>query len=82
MVNDNTVEVVGKKDGKVLFRDTMTVAPDSKTLATKFESHPSVNDQVVTYHSIFSRIGEPEMEPMRSPAHGSERRSNRHPTTG
>jgi hypothetical protein len=61
VVNDNTVEVVGKKDGKVTFRDTMTVAPDGKTMSTKFDFHPSVNDQVVTYNSNFSRIGEPEV---------------------
>jgi hypothetical protein len=59
-VNGNTVEVVGKKDGKVAFRVSMTIAPDGKSMTRKFEEHPTGSEQVVTFDSVYARVGEPE----------------------
>jgi hypothetical protein len=59
VVDGNTVEVVGKKDGKITFRATMTVSADGKTLTRKFEGHTVGTDQVMTNTAVFSRVGEP-----------------------
>lgn len=60
VVNNNTTERVGKKGGKVVVRETMTVSPDGKMLTQKFEEHPAASDQAVTATGIYSRVGEPE----------------------
>src|SRR6266571_2915446 len=46
VVNNNSVERVGMKDGKVTFQ--------------KYEGHPMGGDQVVTATGTYSRVGEPE----------------------
>ncbi len=60
MVNDKTVERVGMKDGKVTFRDTLTVSPDGKMMTQKYEGHPMGSDQPVTATGTYSRVGKPE----------------------
>jgi hypothetical protein len=60
VVDENTVDVVGKKNGKVTFRAAMTISPDGKTLTRNFEEHPIGSDQVMTTTALFSRVGEPE----------------------
>lgn len=60
MVNGSTVQRVGKKNGKVSFRDTLAVSPDGKTLTQTYEGHPAGSDQMVTATGISSRVGEPQ----------------------
>lgn len=59
-VNDNTVKVVGMKDGKHVFQSTMTVAPDNKSMTENMEFHPAGNNQVVTFNTNYARVGEAE----------------------
>jgi hypothetical protein len=59
VVDDSTVEMVGTKDAKVVFRASMTTSPDGKTLTRKFEEH-TPGGQVSTSTGIYSRVGEPE----------------------
>lgn len=59
IMDDHTVEVVAKKGGNIAFRATMTVAPDGQSMTRKFEEHHP-GDQVVTYNSVYSRVGDPE----------------------
>jgi hypothetical protein len=56
--DDNTVDEVGMKNGKVSFRATYTVSPDGSTLTEHFEGHPMGSDQAVTGASVYSRVGE------------------------
>jgi hypothetical protein len=60
VVSGSTVEQVGKKDGQIRFRTTMTVSTDGKTLTEKYEGHPAASSQAVTATGMFSRVGEPE----------------------
>ncbi len=60
IVDNNTVERVGMKDGKVTFRDTLTVSSDGKTMTQKYEGHPMGSDQAVMATGTYSRVGEPE----------------------
>jgi hypothetical protein len=61
VVNSNTIERVGKKNGKVTFRDTLTASPDGQTATQKYEGHPSAaSDQTVSWSGTFSRIGKPQ----------------------
>lgn len=53
-VDANTVEEVDKKDGKTMYKDTMTVSADGKTLTDKFED--DTEDKPVTGEMILSRI--------------------------
>jgi hypothetical protein len=53
-VDANTTEEVDKKDGKVVYKDTMAVSADGKTLTDKWEDDSE--DKPVTGDSIMSRI--------------------------
>lgn len=53
-VDANTTEEVDKKDGKTMYKDTMTVSADGKTLTDKFEDDSE--DKPVTGEMIRSRI--------------------------
>lgn len=57
LVDDKTVSVVGKKDGKVAFEQTVTVSPDGKTLTVKGVGHPPNGDKPVEYTTILKRVG-------------------------
>jgi len=54
-VDANTIEEVDKKDGKTMYKDTLTVSADGKTLTDKFEDDSE--DKPVTGEVIMSRIG-------------------------
>ena len=60
LVDANTVERVGKKNGKIAFRDTETVTADGKSVTRKYEGHPEGSDQAVMATGLYSRVGEPE----------------------
>jgi hypothetical protein len=60
VVNGNTVERVGMKDGKVAFRSKLTISPDGKTLTNQYEGHPAGSSQEVTGTETLSRVGAPE----------------------
>jgi hypothetical protein len=60
VVSGSTIEQVGKKDGKVSFRATLTTSTDGKMLTEKFEYHPAGSDQVASGTEIYSRVGDPE----------------------
>jgi hypothetical protein len=60
IVDNNTVERVGMKAGKVTFRDTLTVSSDGKTMTQKYEGHPMGSDQAVMATGTYSRVGDPE----------------------
>jgi len=53
-VDANTTEEVDKKDGKIMYKDTMTVSADGKDLSDKFEDDSE--DKPVTGELILSRI--------------------------
>lgn len=57
--DNNTVDQVGTRNGKLVFRATFTVSPDGQTLTEKFEGHPAGSDQMVTGATVYSRVGEP-----------------------
>jgi len=60
VVDPNTVDVVGKKDGKLAFKSTDTVSADGKTATRKYEGHPAGSTQAVTATGLYSRVGTPE----------------------
>jgi hypothetical protein len=60
VVSGSTVERVGKKNGKVTYRSTLTISADGKTMTEKFEWHPANSDEVANGSTVFSRVGEPE----------------------
>lgn len=60
IVSGNTVERIGMKDGKIRFRDTLTVSPDGKTMTRSYEGHPSASEQPMTATGVYSRVGDPE----------------------
>lgn len=55
IVDDHTVTETGKKDGKVVYTDTTTVAPDGKTAT--FESVSNRSDNSSTIKGTMTRIG-------------------------
>ena len=57
-VNGSTVERVGMKNGKVAFRDTLTISEDGMTMTQTYEGHPAGSDQAVMATGIYSRVGE------------------------
>jgi len=57
VVDANTVAVVGKKDGKVAFEQTVTVSADGKTLTVKGVGHPPNGDKPVEYTTTLKRVG-------------------------
>lgn len=62
VVNPNTIERTGMKNGKVSFHDTLTVSPDGMTLTQSYEGHPPQSSEPVTATGIFTRIGTPSAE--------------------
>ena len=61
VVNRNTVELAGKRDGRVVFRETMIVSANGNTMTEKYEGHPEGSSEPVTATGLFSRLGPPEM---------------------
>ena len=60
VIDANTIQRVGKKDGKVTFREDISISPDGKTTTFKYEGHPAGSDQTVMATGLYSRVGEPE----------------------
>jgi hypothetical protein len=56
VVNASEVEIVEKKDGKVVYKDTDTVSPDGKTLTDKFTD--TTGTQPVTGEVTSTRVAE------------------------
>lgn len=56
-VDAKTVSVVGKKDAKVAFEQTVTVSADGKTLTVKGVAHPPNSDKPVEFTTILKRVG-------------------------
>ena len=71
VVNPDTVELVGKKDGKIAFREKLMASSDGKTMTENYEGHPVASSEPVTATGMYSRVGEPRREPRQYPAHGS-----------
>lgn len=61
VIDDNTVEEIGKKDGKVMFEETYSVSKDGKTLTAKVTSHPMDGSAPITTEGTAKRVG---MAPM------------------
>jgi len=61
IVNDNTVEEIAKKDGKVIFEETYSVSKDGKQLTAKITSHPMDGSAPITTEGTAKRLG---MAPM------------------
>jgi hypothetical protein len=59
VVNANTIEREGKKDGKVRFRETLVISADGKAMTEKYVGNRE-GDQVITATGRFSREGLPE----------------------
>ena len=57
VVNDHTVQQVGKKDGKVIFEETETVSDGGKLLTLKLTSHPEDGGAPVTTEATARRVG-------------------------
>jgi len=60
VLDPNTIEVVGTKDGKPAFRGTLTVSSDGKALTREFEEHPAGSSEVAKTTAVFSRVGGPQ----------------------
>lgn len=60
VVNPHTVELVGKKDGKVAFREKLMVSADGKTMTENYEGHPEASSEPVMATGLYSRVGEPQ----------------------
>jgi hypothetical protein len=60
VIDANTIERVGKKDGKISFRETLAVSADGKSSTFKYEGHPAGGSQTVNAAGMYSRVGEPE----------------------
>ena len=56
-VDAKTVSVVGKKDTKVAFEQTVTVSADGKTLTVKGAGHPPNSDKPVEFTTTLKRVG-------------------------
>ncbi len=56
-VDDQTIQAIGKKDGKVLFDETRTVSKDGKMLTLKETSHPEDGSAPVTTEVMYKRAG-------------------------
>jgi hypothetical protein len=56
-VDAKTVAVVGKKDTKVAFEQTVTVSADGKTLTVKGVAHPPNSDKPVEFTTTLKRVG-------------------------
>jgi hypothetical protein len=59
VLNPNTIELVGKKDGKTTFKSTDEVSADGRTVTRKYEGHPEGSDQAVMATGLYSRVGAP-----------------------
>ena len=57
IVDDHSVQMVGKKDGKVVFETKTTVSPDGMTATGEFTTHPPSSDQPVTGTFKMKRAG-------------------------
>jgi hypothetical protein len=60
VVDTNTIQREGKKNGTVSFRDTLMISSDGKAFTRKYEAHPAGTNQVVTATGMYSRLGAPE----------------------
>jgi hypothetical protein len=59
VVNPNTIERVGKKDGQERFRDTLMISADGLVATQKYEGHPAADTaQTISWTGTFSRVGE------------------------
>ena len=61
-VDAHTVQVVGKKDGKVAFEQTVTVSEDGKTLTVKGVAHPPNSEKPVEFTTTMKRVGTPHSD--------------------
>jgi hypothetical protein len=60
VVNPNTIERVGKKDGQLRFRDTLTISNKGTTATQKYEGHPAADpEQTISWTGVYSRVGKP-----------------------
>jgi len=57
ILDDHTVESLGKKAGKVTFEEKTMVAPDGMTATEEFTSHPPSSDKPVTGTVTLKRLG-------------------------
>ena len=56
-VDDKTIAITTKKDGKVVLEQTRAVSADGKTLTVKSTSHPMNSDQPVTSEVVAKLVG-------------------------
>jgi hypothetical protein len=57
VVDDHTVDLVGKKAGKIVFEEKTTVSHDGMTATEEFTSHPPSSDKPVTGTVLVKRVG-------------------------
>lgn len=57
IVDDHTIQLIGKKDGNVVFDQTRTVSKDGKILTVKITSHPKDGGSPITTEATAKRIG-------------------------
>jgi hypothetical protein len=57
VLNPNSVQRVGKKDGQVRFKDTLTISDDGMAATQSYEGHPE-SGQTVNWTGSYSRVGE------------------------
>ena len=57
VVDDHHLEIAGKKAGKAVFGEKVTVTPDGMTTTTEFTSHPPSSDKPVTGSETLKRVG-------------------------
>jgi hypothetical protein len=56
-VDDQTIQLIGKKDGKVIFEQTRTVSKDGKALTVKTKSYPKDGGAPVMTETTAKRTG-------------------------
>jgi hypothetical protein len=57
-VDEHTVQIVYKKDGKTTSEVSDSVSGDGKTLTYKSKFHPPASDQIITTEATMERVGE------------------------
>lgn len=57
LADDHTVNLTGKKAGKVVFSEKTTIAADGMTATEEFTNHPEASDKPVTGTVTLKRVG-------------------------
>ena len=60
VVDANTVDITGRKQGKTSFHELDKVSNDGMTLTMEYEGHPESSSQPIEFKGTSTRVGSPE----------------------